>query len=100
MLDLDTIDPALMLARGKYATVRSAHEESKKQLAILCGGLSAASAQVLNAMQPKVGEPDMAHVKALVASCRASIDKIDACADEVSALSEQRAALKPIAWPR
>lgn len=100
MIDFDNIDPLLMLARGRYATIRSAHEDSKKQLAILCGGLSAASAQVLRAMQPDSGEPDMAHVNALLASCRAAIDKINACADEVKSLGEQRAALKPVAWPK
>lgn len=100
MIDLDQIDPALILARGKYATIRSAHEEAKKQLQILCGGLSASSAQVLRAMQPDNGEPDMEHVRALLANCRAAIEKIDTCADEIQALSEQRTALKPEAWPR
>lgn len=101
MLDLSKLDQATLLARGQYATVRSAHEDQKKSLQVLCGGLSAISVQVLRAMQPdNDASADMAHVAALLANGRAAVDNIAACTERIASLAEQRAALKPVAWPK
>lgn len=99
MLDLNELPQALLLARGQYATVRSAHEDSKKQLQILCGKLGATSAQILRAMQPdNDGVP--ANVGELMDTCRTTMDLIESMTMQIQALAQQRADLKPLAWPR
>lgn len=99
MLDLNELPQALLLARGQYATVRSAHEDSKKQLQILCGKLGATSAQILRAMQPdNDGVP--ANVGELMDTCRTTMDLIESMTMQIQALAQQRAELKPLAWPR
>ena len=101
MLDLSTIAPATLLARGEYATVRSAHEDAKKSLSILCGQLGATSAQVLRKMQPDHDvAPDGVAVADLLALCRATVDQIEETAARIDGLARQRAELKPIAWGR
>jgi predicted aminopeptidase len=42
--------------------------------------------------------PNMAEVQGLIASARASLDKIEACVAEIDGLAMQRAALKQAAW--
>lgn len=101
MIDLDNMDAELLLARGKYATVRSLHEDAKKNMQILCGGLGATAAQILRAVQP---DNDALHdqeaVDSLLAACHKALASIEACAGNIRALAETRAALKPLAWPR
>lgn len=100
-MDFSTIPDAVMLARGQYSTCRAAHEDEKKRLQILCGALSAHSAQVLRAMQPdNDGSPDMENVAGLLARARTLIAEMDECATTIQSLAEQRAALRPIAWPK
>lgn len=99
MLDLNELPQALLLARGQYATVRSAHEDSKKQLQMLCGKMGATAAQILRAMQPdNDGVP--ASVAELMATCRTTLDMIDSTAMLIESLAQQRAELKPLAWPK
>lgn len=97
MTELD--NDALMLARGRYSTIRAAHEDSKKQLAVLCGALQAVSTKVLFQMQPREEEIPVS-VSMLVEQGREVLTKIEACAREIEALAIQRAALKGEAWPR
>lgn len=101
MLDFDTMSQELLLARGKYATARSLHEDAKKQAQILCGGLSATAAQILRAVQPD-GDAlhDQETIDHLLASCYKALSSIEACAGNIRELAETRAALKQEAWPR
>lgn len=97
MIDLSKIDESLLLARGSYATVRSSHEDSKKELSVLCGKLSAVASQVLRKMQPDNDEvPDS--VEDLLSSGRATIDRMEATAKQIESLAKQRAELKKDAW--
>lgn len=99
MLSLDKLSDELLINRGKYASVRAAHEDSKKQLQILCGKLGATSAQILRAMQPdNDGVP--ANVGELMDTCRTTMDLIESMTMQIQALAQQRADLKPLAWPR
>jgi len=99
MLDLTTIPEDTIIARGQYATVRSAHEDAKKQLSILCGQFANIAPGVLRAMQPAEDEaPDMRTVNELLATGAATLSKIEACIDDIEKLSMQRAALKHAAW--
>lgn len=101
MTNLDDWPEDLLIARGKYATVRSEHEDEKKKMQILCGSLAATAAQVLRAVQPDNDVPhDEKAVHNLLESCRAAVGMIEACAEEVRRLALLRAELKPIAWPR
>lgn len=53
MLDLDTVPDSVIIARGKYATVRAAHEDEKKRLAKLCGEITTTASRILRTMQPE-----------------------------------------------
>lgn len=101
MTNLDDWPEDLLIARGKYATIRSEHEDAKKRMQILCGGLNTASTQILRAVQP---EGDAAHdevaVRDLLAVCRKAVEDIEACAASIRGLALHRAQLKPIAWPK
>jgi hypothetical protein len=99
MIDLTTIDQDTIIARGQYATVRSAHEDEKKKLSILCGQFANVAPQILRHMQPDGDAmPDMRAVADLISFGRNLINKIDECVDEIQALAMQRAALKDSAW--
>lgn len=101
MIDLTTIDQETLIARGQYSTVRGAHEDEKKRLAILCGQFSAVSSQVLRCMQPGGdAQPDMTAVRALLDTGREALARIEQCVTDIEGLAEQRAALKSAAWGR
>jgi hypothetical protein len=97
MLDLSSIPTDVIQARGEYSTVRAAHEDAKKELAILCGQLSATASQILRRMQPDNDEiPE--GVEELISSGRQLLQKIEACTLNIESLAMQRAALKQKAW--
>jgi hypothetical protein len=99
MIDLTAIDQETIIARGQYATVRSAHEDEKKRLSILCGQLSSSVAQVLRYMQPDGdATPSIDAVLDMLSIARETLTKIDACVESIEALAMQRAALKQAAW--
>jgi len=99
MIDLSTLSQEMLIARGSYATVRSAHEDSKKQLQIHCGQLGSVAAQVLRAMQPdNDGEP--ADIDGLLAAGHNALNLMEMISMQIQSLAAQRAELKPIAWPR
>jgi hypothetical protein len=99
MIDLASLPQDVLLARGQYATVRSAHEDAKKALAIECGKLGAMASQVLRAMQPdNDGIP--VSPQELLASGRNTLNMIEMITLEIQSLAQQRAELKPKAWPR
>jgi hypothetical protein len=97
MINLADIDQAVIVARGEYATVRSAHEDAKKRLQMLCGQLSSTASQVLRRMQPDNDDvPDS--VDSLIASGRNTLVLMEACVAEIESLARQRAELKSKAW--
>lgn len=95
MLIFDDTD--LMLARGKYSTIRAEHNDCLKKLSMLTGSLSSVSAQVLYAAQPK-DEAQAIDVSAALGMGRGLLDEIDRCCMRIAELAKQRAELKPIAW--
>lgn len=97
MLDLDTIPQDVLLARGAYASVRSKHEDEKKNLQMLCGELSSTASKVLRRMQPdNDAVPDS--VDDLLKAGRASLDAIELCVRSIESLAQQRASIKTQAW--
>jgi hypothetical protein len=101
MIDLTTIGQDTLIARGQYSTVRGAHEDEKKRLAILCGQFASIAPQILRYMQPdNDASPPMSAVLDLIAAGRDALGKIDACVAEIEGLAAQRAALKQSAWGR
>jgi hypothetical protein len=98
-MDLSTIPDSVLLARGKYSTIRAEHEDAKKQLQVHCGQLGSVAAQVLRAMQPdNDAEPES--VADLLAAGHNTLNAMETIALQIQALATQRAELKPIAWPR
>lgn len=99
MLDLESICPTVLLARGQYSTVRAAHEDEQKSLQILCGKLSSCGSQVLRKMQPNNDDiPES--VSDLLTMGRWTLDEIEKTVAKVESLARQKAELKPVAWPK
>lgn len=97
-MNLDDIPDDLLLARGRYSTVRAMHEDQLKYLQILTGQLAAAGSQILRTMQPTDGEE--ADISALVAASHKTLEHIEITATAINELAEQRATLRPLAWPK
>ena len=99
MLNLADIDQAVLLARGKYSSVRAALEDSKKDLQMLCGKMTSVSSQVLRKMQPDYdAAPDS--VADLMEIGRNTLQMMEATANQIESLARQKAELKPKAWPK
>lgn len=98
MMDLENLPADLLLARGRYSTVRAAHEDELKRLQVLTGQLSAFGSQMLRWMQPSDGQPE--DLSGLLKDARTTIDSIERCAATISELAAQKGALKPVAWPK
>jgi hypothetical protein len=98
-MDLSTIPNDVIMARGKYSTIRSAHEDSKKALQVLCGKLSSVSSRTLRQMQPD-NDVEPESVADLLAEGRKALDDIEATCKVIAALAQQRAELRPLAWGR
>lgn len=96
-MDLAAIDSEILLARGRYATVRGQHEDKKKELSMLCGQLQACASQLLRRMQPDNDEVPMTPDDVIKTAYEA-LGAIATCATEIEALARQRADLKQTAW--
>lgn len=95
----DLANDALMLERGRYSTIRSKHEDAKKSLQMLCGELASTATKVLRRMQPDNDDiPD--GIADLFLNARNTLTMMENCAAEIESLAVQRAALKPLAWPK
>lgn len=98
-MDLTTIPDSVLLARGKYSTVRAEHEDAKKSLQILCGKLTSAGTQLLRTAQPDGdAQLDAENIAIALQTARSTVDEIEACIAYIESLAMQRAALKPEAW--
>lgn len=98
-MNLDDIPQETIIARGHYATIRGAHEDSKKRLSMLCGEMSAISSQILRYMQPDNDDtPEIGTVMSLCDRGREVMEKIEDCAHEIDSLDSQRRKIKPQAW--
>lgn len=99
MIDLSTLPPEVLNARGAYSTVRAAHEDALKELQVLCGGLSSLSAQILRAAQKDADAPSTP-LESLISNAEGHVKEIKTCAQEIESLAKQKAELKPLAWNR
>ncbi len=99
MIDLTKIDDDTLMARGKYSTIRAAHEDEKKRLSVLCGELSSTATKVLRQMQPD-GDELPAPVAGLIATGRATLDEMDVCTQRIVGLAQQKQEVKQFAWGR
>lgn len=97
MIDLDQVDKALLLARGKYSTVRALHEDQKKALSIESGKLQSIASQVLKRMQPDNDEVPES-VSDLLLKGRAHIDEMERIVADIESLAALRNELKREAW--
>ncbi len=97
MINLDEIELTTLMARGAYATVRSVHEDEKKNLQMLCGDLSSTASKVLRRMQPD-NDNVPESVADLIANARTTLDAMEMSTKRIESLAQQRATLKPKAW--
>lgn len=97
MINLDDIDESLLIARGKYSTIRAEHEDKKKALSIESGKLQSIASQVLKRMQPD-NEEVPESVSDLILKGRAHIDEMERIVSDIEALAALRKELKREAW--
>jgi hypothetical protein len=98
-MDISQIPETLLLARGRYSTLRAMHEDEMKRMQILCGQLQAGAAYVLKLVQP-ADDSEAIEVSAILQQSRSVLDQIEESAKKIAELAAAKAALKPIAWPR
>lgn len=99
MLNLTDLSEETLINRGKYSSVRAAHEDAKKSLQMLCGDLASTATKILRRMQPD-NDAIPESVDELLAAARNTLVLMEACVNEIESLARQRAELKPLAWPR
>lgn len=98
MIDLAKIPAVLLENRGAYSTVNSAYKDQLVNMQKLTGQLSSFASAILHRVQPKEGEPQS--VKELIESARETLDSMDACADSIASLHEQKTQIYVLAWPK
>lgn len=94
MLNLDAIDQATLLARGKLSTVKGAHEAAKQQMTDECGHAMALLVALQRDAQKTEVDVD-SHLDGLERALKRLREK---CA-YIAQLAAQRKALKSQAWP-
>lgn len=92
MIDFADISPDLIVARGQYATVRSALDDSLKSMQSLCGAVAARSAEILRVVQ------DGEDTAPLFEDARKKLSAMESLSKEIIALRAQKEELKPFAW--
>lgn len=97
MINVEEMDKSLLIARGKYSTIRAAHEDGKKELQIVCGKLQSVASAVLKRMQPDNDEVP-ASVADLLLKGRDHINEMERIVTEMEALAAVRKELKREAW--
>ena len=93
MIDLSTIPDAVKIARGEYSIVRSAHEDSKKELQERCSEMMALIPQIL-----KYGQGDEDKALDLLAELRRGMWKVKPLLKRMQLLSAQKQELRLKAW--
>lgn len=91
-LDLTNFDVDVLLARGKYATVRGAREDAIKALQITCSQLQSIPSMVLRHVQ------EGHDVEVLLKDMDRAAEQIKNQVVAVLDLHHQKEALKPEAW--
>ena len=97
MIDLTKISDDTLMARGAYSTIRAAHEDAKKELAVLCGEMSSTATRILRQMQPGEDEVPVA-IDVLLNTARATLDLIEGCAWRIESLAAQKQGVRHQAW--
>lgn len=96
MIDFDQLDPAVIIARGQYSTVRSAHEDALKELQLACSNFAGFTTGILRAAQ---SDKDQSFPGAEdFDKGRALIDEIEKIVANIEELHKQKNSLKALAW--
>ncbi len=96
-MDLDAIDTETIIARGKYSTVRAAHEDAIKALQVACAALTSTGSRLLKKAQPDGDEVPESPAE-LIDEGRQALDRAAALFATVAELAEQKRSLRPAAW--
>lgn len=99
MIDLSTLSPEILTARGAYSTVRGAHEDAKKDLQMRCGELMSLPAKILKCGQGD-GAAEIDEAQNHLNAMRLLIDLMEGQLGEIKSLALQRAELKKEAWSK
>lgn len=100
-VDLAAIDPALLVARGQYATVRAAHEDIKKSIVARCGAILSMTQRISQLVQPDTDKQiDMQMLDAYLFNLAEAVKSLEHQCDGIGELEAQRKTLKELAWPK
>ncbi len=97
MLDLDNIDEAILIARGKYSTLRSAQKKELERLREQCTLLQTQATATLRNLQDNQSDDSTDRVLANTRAVMIEIEKSAASIIELRTLLNE---LRPIAWPK
>tara|TARA_R110000868_G_C10972514_1_gene770268 strand:- start:5406 stop:5714 length:309 start_codon:yes stop_codon:yes gene_type:complete len=98
MINFENYDSEMLLARGKYSTIRKEHEQAKKELSQLVGKLTSCASQILRKMQPDFDDVP-ASQSDLLELARWTITEMEQTAARITSLAQQKEDLRSIAWP-
>ncbi|MBB5509602.1 hypothetical protein [Paraburkholderia atlantica] len=90
-MDLSTIDPAVIEARGQYATVNGEYKT-------LMSVMQSWTQQACDALRHGLNEPNVDTARQLFAEAELLCAKLKQSTEYAADLKEQKEALWPIAW--
>lgn len=97
MYDLSQLSDEVKIARGEYSTVRSVHEDSKKELQERCGELMSLIPKILNHGQAN-DEMFIDMADEFLREMRRGSWKVKKTLKRMRSLAKQRKELKEKAW--
>lgn len=98
MINFEKYDSEMLVARGKYSTVRKEHEQAKKELSQLVGKLTSFASQILRKMQPDFDD-EVADINDLLELAKWTIAEVEKTSSRISSLAQQKESLRSTAWP-
>lgn len=91
-------DEALLIERGRYATLTRERDRMIESMTQLCGAIMSAVASVQGRSQKH--DCDWSAINEMMEGARTNIARLPAMIDALQAVVEQRNALRAVAWPK
>lgn len=97
MTDLDTIDEVILIARGKYSTLRSEQKKELERLRLVCTEFQSVPAAILKNLQ----SPNSAErIVEMIKDARATLDDLEKSAVNMDAMQAKLNEIRQIAWAK
>ena len=99
MIDLTNIPDDVLVARGQYSTVNSAHKDTMRKMAELSSDMMTLTGQMLRKVQDTNYTPDSTLPQTII-DARYTLTEMENTVIEIESLTKQKLALREKAWPK